>query len=372
LFYIAVTNEGAKLFSKERIMRSRRSDRGLTGFTLVELLVVIGIIALLISILLPALNRAKRAANTIKCSANLRSITQAMIMYASDYKGYILGSPNTTGAFLAGASYSNTTTPGINQIWDWQSPVLDEMGVKIPYSSTADVARSNPRARWDRVSYELRSPLFTCPDNQAVCALYQGSTAFPGVTALPNVMPYISYTTSMNFLFLPSVAGDTSQTFYAGFDSPPTGYAPKLTKIGSTSRKVFIGDGGRYVQLPTDFDMDFSYKGGVGGAYADQGAYNSFSNGRARDRAPGNGATSGPDERIIWARHGEQRPGGAGDSFRFNLAFFDGHVETMGDLQAANPVFWSPVGTSVQGSELWPDARNLYLKGSSAPFTINQ
>src|SRR5687767_627714 len=79
-----------------------RSRRPL-AFTLVELLVVIGIIAVLIALLLPALGGARRAADRTTCLSNQRQLGQALVMYANQHKGFfppVYSEANLSGSYI--------------------------------------------------------------------------------------------------------------------------------------------------------------------------------------------------------------------------------------------------------------------------------
>ncbi|MGN6727668.1 MAG: type II secretion system protein [Tepidisphaeraceae bacterium] len=94
------------------------------AFTLVELLVVIGIIALLISILLPALNKARWQANLTRCAAQMRDLGNAIHMYANDNRGYLppqhldAATPQTSG-YPYGNWYGNNGQ-GVVNLWTFQ------------------------------------------------------------------------------------------------------------------------------------------------------------------------------------------------------------------------------------------------------------
>lgn len=211
---------------------------------------------------------------------------------------------------------------------------------------------------------------FRCPDNDVVANFNGSITTTYG--------PMISYYTSMLFLLkynngAPSTAiGRTvGRASASSVQNPPQSYSCRVSQVGDAARKIFISDGGRYSNLTTFPDVNLAVTSSNGGAFADQGAPFKFSNCWYRGTATGNGATGGtvPEPRIFGYRHGFRTKGGRTDSYRFNAAFFDGHVETLGDLEGSNPFFWAPKGSllSLNSSQVWNDTAKLFLGTTSPP-----
>src|SRR5690348_10149729 len=115
------------------------------GFTLVELLVVIGIIALLIAILLPALSTAREHARRAQCMSNLRQLTAAWLMYAQEHRDHMCSSEMQSPPGLGGGgAYSiagmSVPPPGF---WSWVGCTNTghdfKSGLLWPYLANADV-----------------------------------------------------------------------------------------------------------------------------------------------------------------------------------------------------------------------------------------
>lgn len=138
----------------------RSPGRKYTAFTLIELLVVIAIIALLVSILLPFLAKAKASAVKIRCEANHRQIMTAVGLYANGSKDF-LPWPNWAGIAVTGWLYTSPE-PSLGKGW---TPELRETGALWQYLGHADVYRCPAHKEPFNRSAKITSYLM----NGAVC-----------------------------------------------------------------------------------------------------------------------------------------------------------------------------------------------------------
>lgn len=270
-------------------MRRRTCEGARQGFTLVELLVVIGIIAVLISILLPALNRARDKARAVQCMSNMRQIYMFSAMFAQDNKGRL-------------------PRPGINDV------VRASANQPIPASAeplqrTTNWAQHGPGladfevgALWRYIpSVQVRKQMVLCPGDNGEQVRYGSIRRVAGERDF-------SYSVNSN-VSDPVNAGDWTK-----FGIP-------LGVVKSPSEKIFwfeeIGPNDGWCLDPQN-NQDDTPTGRHGG----QKALNAM-----RDAAPG---TAGYN---YWRLAG-----------RGNHCFFDGHVESLAPGQIlTRAAYWTPL-----------------------------
>jgi prepilin-type N-terminal cleavage/methylation domain-containing protein/prepilin-type processing-associated H-X9-DG protein len=297
------------------------------AFTLVELLVVIGIIAVLIGILLPTLANARRAAQTVACASNARQIALAIRLFAQEHRGYMPTVSDKDWAWQRDPTrsiwvYRSGTNPPV--MLDWCSSLLPYLGVK--------------NVEWFPNAGE-KSKVFLCPSDPA--QTYSGNygqssgggPAGPGLVIYNNMVPYdagwpVSYGVNADIAALVDNTGVgrfgpmtvDNMNVYGG---PHVGQNPgqpmgaKIDKVRRAAEVLLIADCGTRPNTGTP----------TTGLDRNDAVYyttnymvnNSSLSPNDYGKLSGVAQTPWLQKRIPWDRHKK----------KINVAYVDGHGETI-------------------------------------------
>lgn len=351
--------------------RLRSRNESYRGFTLLELLVVISIVALLVSILLPSLKEARRQAKTVVCASHLKGMGTGLQTYLSEYADWIPG-VNTSGVGLR-ANMQNPEALQTDfmpvQQFDWMTPI--RTGTALPWKRAE---------RFHFLLSEMKCP--SLMDVPSVAASYGPS---PDDDDFDNIelWPMTSYLMPVSFQYwgdldagksLAKVRGPMSFKRVRALAAPKAyqtvrseRYISRIDRVGNPSEKLFVSDGTRFLDDKNLLDFDYFPWPQHFGAFGTSGAFwrGSTAYGVKAYTAiwgddgpvPGVSVNSGTESLAegknlqLTYRHGERGVTISGDATKnpgsINALFYDGHVNLLSDRLSRRVEYWYPRGAVV-------------------------
>jgi prepilin-type N-terminal cleavage/methylation domain-containing protein/prepilin-type processing-associated H-X9-DG protein len=291
------------------------------GFSIIELLVVIGILGVLIALLLPTLSGARRDANAIACGANLRSIAQGLGVYEVDNNGCIPSSYSYTGQTVVNGQQTFSALgyhhwsyfiykSGLAPSSAFMCPELNQGGLP-PTNTTSDNLLPGQMVELSGAIDE-QTPRLAYTLNEALSPRNKFTLGFQGAKRVYQFVRAAS---------VPNSSGTILATEWAD-------NAARFAAIGSSfyvySHRPVHG----FVGLDGTLDMY---------ALSQSVPYRRVT---AADLDPDPGAASSSTTRLDWVGRNHGRKTGYPDERRSNFLYLDGHVECKTIYETLQPFEW--------------------------------